>query len=158
MKTRVSEAVTLFDKKSITRQWYFKRLALNSVDGLRFYEFGGKLTKIPIIGNFFKLYLILYYKYIHTKSVKLPLKDIEAVINNSSQISVGPCPCRLIHDDRCDKPLYTSMRINSFSEYTSQLEIRENEQRSGIGNEKSRIHCRRQVWQGFLAVPPSVGG
>ena len=138
MKTQVSEVVTLFDKNSFVRRSLFRRLALNPVDGLRFYEFTGELTKLPIIGIFFKEYMRLYYKYIHSRSVKLPIEEIEKVIKNATHISVGPCPCRMIHEGNCDKPLYSCMKIDSFSEYVSALEKKETERGGERGNKYSK--------------------
>jgi Pyruvate/2-oxoacid:ferredoxin oxidoreductase delta subunit len=145
MEVTVTEAVTLFDKNSRARKSLFALMAISGpVDVLRFMEFLAPLTRVPVIGAFIKVYLVWYYKYVHTKSVKLPLKDIEAVINAASEISIGPCVCRLIHDDRCDTPLYTCMRINSFSEFISPIEKRENERGGKKGNPKSRVLTREE--------------
>lgn len=39
MNMQINETVTLRDKESFVRKNLFRMLALNSVDGMRFYEF-----------------------------------------------------------------------------------------------------------------------
>jgi hypothetical protein len=49
MNTPVTEAVTLFDKNSPARKSLFALMAINGVDGIRFYEFAAaSLTKLRI--------------------------------------------------------------------------------------------------------------
>lgn len=144
---QINEAVSLRDKESFVRKNLFKMLALNGVDGMRFYEFLIGVAQRPLIGIPLKRFLLLYYKYIHTNTVKLPLRDIEKVIENAAHVSVGPCPCRLLHDDdqECGAPLYVCMRINYFSETTADLERKENEKENGRGNKKSRVLSKEEA-------------
>ena len=147
MNMQINEAVTLRDKVSFIRKSLFKILALNSVDGMRFYEFLIDSAQLPLVGIPLKQFVLMYYKYIHTSTVKLPLRDIEKVIENARQVSVGPCPCRLLHDEdrECDAPLYVCMRINSFSETTVEFEQKENQKPNGRGNKKSRLVSKQEA-------------
>ena len=140
MNKQINEAVTLLDNKSLTRKSLFKKLALNSVDGMRFYDFLVDQTQLPVIGDTIKKLVILYYKHIHTNAVKLPLQDIEEVINQAEQLTIGPCSCRLVFDHHdCDVPLYTCMRINTFSEVASTFEAKERLKKNSRGNKKSKV-------------------
>jgi formate hydrogenlyase subunit 6/NADH:ubiquinone oxidoreductase subunit I len=123
MKSRINEVLTLLDKKSYLRKKLFQLFAINSIEGMKFYYYMGEMSQKPYIGWFYAKLMNTYYKYVHTNSVKLPLKDIEAFIKGASHLSVGPCPCRLIFDNNdCDAPIYTCMRVNYFSETITELQ------------------------------------
>lgn len=121
------KGVTIHDSRSRLRDNLLKRWFYNNVDGIRFYLFIGTLSQLPFIGRPVKLAMSLYYRYIHTNSIILPLRDIEEIIEDASDISVDPCPCRLAAaNDACTAPLFVCMRINRSAE------IR-NEQKQGNG-------------------------
>lgn len=108
------KGTTIFDSRSYIRNDFLKKWFPNSVDGIRYYAMMGEMSQKQLIGNHIKKALYLYYRYIHTNSIILPLKDIEEIIWNASDIDVDPCPCRLSEAvDACDAPLYTCMRINN---------------------------------------------
>ena len=128
----------------------FRLFAINSIDGMSFYYDMGKMAQLPVIGGLVKKLMASYYKYVHTSAVKLPLKDIEAVINSASHVSVGPCPCRIIFDkNKCDAPIYTCLKINHFSRMTSQMQklaSKLNRERGlKLGNEHSRVLTKEQA-------------
>lgn len=75
--------------------------------------FAAKLARIPVIGFPLRSTIRLYYRYIHTNALILPLKDIEEVINSSTHLYVDPCACRLVAGEHaCAAPLYGCIRIN----------------------------------------------
>lgn len=114
---RELDAITLLDsnwrmRDSLLRGWF-----INNIDALRFYDFGARMSRVPIGGCLLKKTLNLYYRYIHTNSLIFSLQDIEEIIGNASDIYVDPCPCRLIaNKDTCEAPLFCCMRINHSAE------------------------------------------
>ena len=105
--------ITLLDSRSRIRNDFLKLWFRNAIDGIRFYAMMGRLTQAPIIGSSIKKSLYLYYRYIHTNSIILPLEDIEEILQNANDIYVEPCPCRLAEgEELCEAPLFTCMRIN----------------------------------------------
>lgn len=107
------KGVAIHDSRSRLRDDLLKKWFPNSLDGIRFYLFMGKLTQKPLISGPLKKSMSLYYRYIHTNSIVLPPADIEEVINDASDIIVEPCPCRLAaENDSCTAPLFVCMRIN----------------------------------------------
>ena len=123
MKTKINDVLTLLDKKSYLRHKLFQLFAINSIEGMKFYYHMGEKAQTPVTGKFYGKLMSTYYKYVHTNSIKLPLKDIEDFIAGASHLSVGPCPCRLIFDKKtCTAPIYTCIRVNYFSETVSGLQ------------------------------------
>jgi Pyruvate/2-oxoacid:ferredoxin oxidoreductase delta subunit len=107
------KGVTIEDSRSRLRDDLLKKWFPNSLDGIRFYLFMAGLSQVPLLGVPLKKSMELYYRYIHTNSIVLPLKDIEEVINDATDITVDPCPCRLAAgNDSCTAPLFVCMRIN----------------------------------------------
>lgn len=148
--TEVNKVVNLLDNKSFLRLNLFRLFAINSIDGMAFYYRMGEMAQIPVIGVFFKKLMASYYKYVHTSAVKLPLKDIEDVINSAKHVSVGPCPCRIIFDkNKCDAPIYTCLKINHFSRVTTgmqKLASKLNKERGlKLGNEHSKVLTREEA-------------
>jgi ferredoxin len=143
MEKIVNDVITLRDSKSFLRKNLFRLFAINSIDGMEFYYFMGEMAQRPIVGKAAKMLMTSYYKHVHTNAVKLPLKDIEDVINNCDHVSVGPCPCRVIFDKNdCTAPIYTCLKINYFSKFTSAMQKfanKLNEERGlQVGNKKSK--------------------
>lgn len=146
MDAQVNEAVVLQENTSSFRKSLLKKLAINSVDGMRFYDFLVDQTQLPVIGNPLRKLAASYYKHIHTNSVKLPLQDIEKVISQAEQVSIGPCSCRLIFDHHdCDAPLYTCMRINTFAEVASRIETPGNGKKNSRANKKSKVLSKKEA-------------
>lgn len=150
IKTKINDVVTMLDNKSFLRMNLFRLFAINSIDGMGFYYYMGEKAQLPIIGKVVNKLMNAYYKYVHTSAVKLPLKDIEEVLNNASHISVGPCPCRIIFDkNKCDAPLYTCLKINHFSKVMSQMQKLANklnkERGLKLGNEKSKVLTKEEA-------------
>lgn len=149
-KTKVNDVVTLLDNKSFLRMNLFRLFAINSIDGMAFYYHMGEMGQIPVIGGLFRKLMASYYKCVHTSAVKLPLKDIEEVINSAQHVSVGPCPCRIIFDkNKCDAPIYTCLKINHFSRVTAgmqKLASKLNKERGlKLGNEHSRVLTKEEA-------------
>jgi Pyruvate/2-oxoacid:ferredoxin oxidoreductase delta subunit len=122
MDQRVNPAVRLVDDRSFMRRQLFRLFALNAVDAIKFYYFMGEKSQLPVVGHAFKALMTAYYKHVHTAAVKLPLQDIEEVINATEHISVGPCACRAVFDKGCDAPLYCCIKINTFSKMITSME------------------------------------
>lgn len=105
--------VTLYDSTSKLRTNLVKLFIHNSFDVGRFYLFMAKLSQIPLLGTPLKKALYLYYRYLQTNSIILPVKDIEEIIEEASDLCVGPCVCRtLTGEEGCGGPVYTCMGIN----------------------------------------------
>lgn len=143
MEKVINDVVVLRDNKSFLRKNLFRMFAINSIDGMEFYYFMGEMAQLPIIGKAANKIMTAYYKHVHTNAVKLPLKDIEEVINGCDHVSVGPCPCRIIFDKNdCDAPIYTCLKINYFSKFTSAMQKLANrlseERGMQVGNKKSK--------------------
>ncbi len=70
------------------------------------------MTGLPIIGRYIiRPTMESYYHNFEPGSHILPRKDIEAVINASTHLSIDPCICRIFNHN-CDSPLYTCLKIN----------------------------------------------
>ncbi len=134
MNTKINEVLTSLDKKSYLRMKLFQLFAINSIDGMKFYYHMGEKAQQPVIGRFYAKLMSTYYKYVHTNAIKLPLADIEEFIMGASQLSVGPCPCRLIFDEgTCEAPIFTCIRVNYFSETVMGLQDMVNQIRKKKG-------------------------
>lgn len=113
----ISDVVTLIDNKSYLQQDYFKKFALDSVEAMVFYDSFGQKAKKKYVGWLYKWFYEQYYKYVHTSALKLPLNEIEKILENAESLSVGPCPCRLVlANNNLEAPLYTCIHINRFSD------------------------------------------
>lgn len=150
MEKVINDAVVLRDSKSYLRQNLFKLFAINSIDGMKFYYFMGEMAQVPIIGKAAAKMMEAYYKHVHTNAVKLPLKDIEEVIHSCDHVSVGPCPCRIIFDKNdCDAPIFTCLKINYFSKFTSAMQKIANrlyeERGMQVGNRKSKVLTKEEA-------------
>jgi formate hydrogenlyase subunit 6/NADH:ubiquinone oxidoreductase subunit I len=129
----ILKGITINDSHSRLRDNLLRKWFPNSIDGIRFYLFMGKLTQIPLMGRPLKKALSLYYRYLHTNSIILPLEDIEEIINDASHIAVDPCPCRLAaENDSCTAPLFVCMRINR----SAQIRL-EQKQSDGLSREEA---------------------
>lgn len=124
-RVEVSDVVTLVDNKSYRYKDYLTKFAINSVEAMNFYYSFGQLAKKPYTGWIYKKFYEQYYKYVHTASIKLPLFEIEKLIDSADSISVGPCPCRLIlANDNTKVPLWTCIKINRFSDMVQNMQNR----------------------------------
>lgn len=104
--------VTIYDSQSKIRTDIIKHWLNNSIDVVRFYHAMGKLATKPVIGPPIKLALGISYRYMQTNSIILPIDQLVEIIENSSDLVVGPCACRNVAEHECDYPLYTCMGIN----------------------------------------------
>lgn len=104
--------VTIYDSRSRIRTDIIKLWLKNSIDVVRFYNAMGKLAAKPVIGSPIRLALGISYRYMQTNSIILPIEQLEEIIENASDLVVGPCACRNVSEHPCDYPLYTCMGIN----------------------------------------------
>lgn len=112
MTNSYEQFVKIQDNRSSIRRSFLKKWFSNNYDGLRFFYFLAQQTRLPIIGKYFiKPTMELYYHNFEPGSLILPRKEIEAVINNSSNLFIDPCICRIFHEN-CDTPIYSCLRIN----------------------------------------------
>ena len=112
---QINDVLRIIDWDSPFRKNLLKKLFINSIDATRFYDFMGRLSQRPVIGSLLKKTLKLYYRYIHTNSIKLPMEQMEQVISSAEDLYVTPCPCRLTFvNNSCEAPLFTCIRINTF--------------------------------------------
>lgn len=112
MAKSYKEFVRIQDNRSSIRKSFLKKWFSNNYDVLRFYFFLAEQSRLPIIGMyFFRPLMELYYHNFHPGSFILPRKEIEAVINNCSNLFIDPCICRIFNNN-CDNPIYNCLRIN----------------------------------------------
>ena len=133
-------AFTMYDSKSKMRENLLKHWFPSSIDGIR-----STLHTIALIANpatpeerrkTLKRGIHYYSRYIHTNAVILPLKDIEELLEDATELYVDACPCRVIErtknpDIKCDAPIYSCLRIN----YSAKIRM---EQKNSIGITKEQ--------------------
>lgn len=132
-----SDVITLLDNKSYLQQEFFNKFALDSVETMVFYKSFGDKAKRKYTGWFYKWFYEQYYKYVHTAAVKVPLMEIEKLIESAESLSVGPCPCRLIEgSDDCEDPLYCCIRVNRFSDMVMDMQNKALEKAKAKGKKR----------------------
>jgi NAD-dependent dihydropyrimidine dehydrogenase PreA subunit len=138
--------VRIQDNQSALRKSFLKKWFANNYDGLRFFIFLAKLTRIPIIGRYIlRPTMETYYHNFEPGSHILPRHEIEAVINASTHLSIDPCICR-IYNQNCDAPLYTCLRINFAAS------IRQEETGRGITKQEALKIVRNARKHGLILV------
>ena len=105
----------LRDHPSPHRKWILRWMFRNYPDLLRFYIFGGKLSRIPVIGPLLARPMFSAYGDLVHGGVAVPLSEINEVIDQARDIVVGECPCRALVD-ACDHPRWTCMKVNTAGE------------------------------------------
>ncbi len=105
--------ITIYDSNSNFRRDFLKHHLNNSVDVVRFSYAMGKMASKPIIGKIFSKAMSLHYHYLHTNSVVLPIEVVEELIENSTDMAVTPCVCRVVQN-KCDNPINTCFGINFY--------------------------------------------
>ena len=79
---------------------------------LRFYLFGGRLAKLPVIGPFLARPILSEYGFIAHGGMALPLFEMRKVIDQAEDIVAAECPCRTLMDN-CDLPRTTCLKLNT---------------------------------------------
>ena len=105
------DGITLYDSSARFRKNFLKKHLRNSVDVVRFSYMMGKLAVKPVIGPLIRKGLELHYRYIHTKSVVVPIEVAKDIIRNTTDIAVTPCVCRTVRGN-CDHPINTCFGLN----------------------------------------------
>ena len=136
--------VQIQDNQSLLRKNFLKKWFSNNYDVLRFFYFLAEQTKLPIAGKyFFRPIIELYYHNFHPGSLILPRKEIEAVINDSSNLFVDPCICR-IYNSNCDTPIYCCLRINFAAK------VRQEEEEKSVTKEEALTILRNARKHGLV--------
>ncbi len=76
---------------------------------LRFYMLGGRLTRLPLVGRLVRGLASRYGYNMHT-SYSVSLSQAHNVVDQSSQVLLGPCRCRQVFH-RCQAPLLSELVI-----------------------------------------------
>jgi Pyruvate/2-oxoacid:ferredoxin oxidoreductase delta subunit len=84
----------------------------NYHDVLRFYLFGARLTRVPLIGPILARPILSEYGILAHGGVALPLSEIEKVIDQADEIVAGECPCRTMVQ-KCDSTKQTCLKLNT---------------------------------------------
>jgi len=82
---------------------------------LRFYLFGARLARIPIIGPLLARPILSEYGFIAHGGIALPLFEIHNIIDQARDIVAGECPCRALLNN-CDLPRHNCLKLNTAGE------------------------------------------
>ncbi len=109
------ETLQLRDHPSPHRKRVLRWMFRNYHDVLRFYLFGARLTRIPVVGPLLARPILSEYGYLAHGGVALPLSEIESVIDRAESIVAGECPCRTLMRN-CDHARKTCLKLNTAGE------------------------------------------
>jgi len=84
----------------------------NYHDVLRFYLFGARLTRVPVVGRILARPILSEYGVLAHGGVALPLIEINRVIDQAEDVVAGECPCRTLAKN-CDAPRHTCLKLNT---------------------------------------------
>jgi Pyruvate/2-oxoacid:ferredoxin oxidoreductase delta subunit len=87
----------------------------NYPDLLRFYLFGGRLARVPVIGPLLARPILSEYGFIAHGGMALPLFEIHDIIDQAQDIVAGECPCRAMLN-KCDFPRDNCLKLNTAGE------------------------------------------
>ncbi len=76
---------------------------------VRFYMFGAKLTKIPVVGRFVKAFINWFATTQHYAYILTP-DEAKMILDAVDKIAVGDCKCRKVFRN-CDNPIRTDIVI-----------------------------------------------
>ena len=106
------DILKLYDHPSPHRKRVLRWLFRNYHDVLRFYLFGARLTRVPLIGPILARPILSEYGVLAHGGVALPLREIEKVIDQAEDIVAGECPCRTLVNN-CDLPRGNCLKVNT---------------------------------------------
>ena len=88
---------------------------------VRFYIFGAKFTKLPIVGRIVRA-LINWFAVSQHSALVLTGEEAKQVIDRAQNIAVGDCTCRKVFGN-CDNPIRTDLVVGAgydfFTEFRS---------------------------------------
>lgn len=87
----------------------------NYHDVLRFYLFGARLARVPIIGPLLARPFLSEYGNLAHGGVALPPSEINRVIEQAQDIVAGECPCRTLMRN-CDHTARNCLKLNTAGE------------------------------------------
>ena len=102
----------LRDHPSPYRKRILRGMFRNYQDLLRFYLFGARLTRVPLIGPMLARPILSEYGNVMHGGVALPLSEINRVIDQAGDIVAGECPCRTLAH-KCDNPTNNCLKLNT---------------------------------------------
>jgi len=76
---------------------------------LKFYIFGGWMTRIPLVGNLVKWAANSYGRNLEGAYL-LTTKEAEEIVDNATELSLGPCACREVFNN-CDNPVSAEIML-----------------------------------------------
>ncbi len=82
---------------------------------LRFYLFGARLARIPLIGPLLARPILSEYGFIAHGGMALPLQEIHDIIDQARDIVAGQCPCRVLQNN-CELPRNNCLKLNTAGE------------------------------------------
>jgi formate hydrogenlyase subunit 6/NADH:ubiquinone oxidoreductase subunit I len=103
------------DHPSPYRKWILRWMFRNYPELLRFYLFGARLARVPIIGPLLARPILSEYGFIAHGGIALPLSAINKVIDQARDIVAGECPCRALVNN-CDLPRHNCLKLNTAGE------------------------------------------
>ena len=76
---------------------------------LKFYMFGARWTKIPLIGSLVRRVANAYGRNMEAGYLLTP-SEAEAIVDSAEGVAVGPCTCRAVFRN-CDNPIDTEIML-----------------------------------------------
>jgi ferredoxin len=107
--------VELRDDPSLYRKRILGWMFRNYPDLLRFYLFGGRLYRVPVIGPLLAGPILNSYGYFAHGGIALPLSEIHELIDQAQDIVVAECPCRAL-ENACRLPRSNCLKLNTAGE------------------------------------------
>jgi hypothetical protein len=125
---------------------------------LRLYIFGGKCTKLPLIGKLVRLVANAYGRNMEGAYL-LTTDEAEEIVDSAEGLSLGPCACRAVFRN-CDNPINTEIMVglsrNEFIEERPQdyREITKQEAKDILRqcHQRGLIHTLIKCRQDFYAI------
>jgi ferredoxin len=106
------DVLTLHDHPSPYRKRVLRWMFRNYHDVLRFYLFGARLTRVPLIGPILARPILSEYGILAHGGVALPLREIHRIIDQAEDIIAGECPCRTMVKN-CDSSKHNCLKLNT---------------------------------------------
>ncbi|UCD59006.1 MAG: 4Fe-4S binding protein [Candidatus Hydrogenedentota bacterium] len=128
-------------RKRILR-WMFR----NYPDLLRFYLFGGRLSRVPIVGPLLAHPLLSNYGYFAHGGMALPLAEMNEIIDQAQDIVVAECPCRAL-ENNCDLPRTNCLKLNTAAKVLLE-ELREQGRR--VSREEAKAIIAESYARGMM--------
>ena len=123
---------------------------------IRFYMFGAKFTKLPVIGRLVRAFMKWYALTQHSAYILTP-DEAKRVIDAATNVAVGDCKCRKVFRN-CDNPIrtdivigvgydvFTEVRREEYKKISKEEAKRIIDECSERGFVQSLVKCRGEVY------------